>query len=63
MLEQGFLVGNAVYTTFAYNKAIVKKFINATEKSFKKITYDIDSNKFDSYSKDEIIEMGFKRLN
>ena len=36
MLEQCFLVGNAVYTTFAYNDSIIKKFFNASQKSFKK---------------------------
>ena len=63
MLEQGFLVGNAVYTTFAYNDSIIKKFFNASKKSFKKISNEIKQNNLDKFAKDEIIEMGFKRLN
>ena len=62
MLKQGFLLGNAVYTTYAYNKKIIKKFIDASEKSFEKISEFITNDKLESLKKDEIIQMGFKRL-
>ena len=62
MLKQGFLLGNAVYTTYAYNKKIINKFIYASEKSFEKISEFIMNGKLESLKKDEIIQMGFKRL-
>ena len=62
MLKQGFLLGSAIYTTYAYNKKIINKFLDASEKSFEQISEIIMNNKLDSFKKDEIIEMGFKRL-
>lgn len=62
MLERGYLLGAAVYTTYAYSEEIIAKFIADSDPAFEKIKQAIDSGNFKRYLKGEVIHAGFKRL-
>ena len=62
MLEKGFLVGAAVYTTAAYTDAIIDRFIEASDSVFGKIKEATDSGSFKNYLKGEVAHANFRRL-
>jgi len=62
MLERGFLLGAAVYTTYAYSNEVIKEFREKSEMVFRLLRIAIDSGKFQTYLKGEIAHAGFKRL-
>jgi len=62
MLGKGYLLGAAVYTTFAYSEEIIEKFIADSDSVFGKIKEAIDSGNVKKYLKGNVVETGFKRL-
>lgn len=62
MLERGFLLGAAVYATYAYSDEIIDMFIKASDLVFQKIRESQDAGNVRALLKGEIIHAGFKRL-
>jgi glutamate-1-semialdehyde 2,1-aminomutase len=62
MLSMGFLLGAAVYTTYAYSDEIISHFHEKTDEAFLKIRQAIDSDNIQSFLKKGIAHAGFKRL-
>lgn len=62
MLGRGYLVGAAVYTTFAYTDKIIDAFLKDSDASFAILKQAIDAGSITKYLKSEIISPGFKRL-
>jgi glutamate-1-semialdehyde 2,1-aminomutase len=62
MLARGYLVGAAVYTTYAYSAEIIDKFIADSDQAFAIIKKAIDSREATGFLKGDIIQTGFKRL-
>ncbi len=62
MLEKGFLLGAAVYTTTSYTQEILDLFEVATNESFKIISYAIQAGDVKKLLKGPIKHTGFKRL-
>jgi glutamate-1-semialdehyde 2,1-aminomutase len=63
MLQKRFLVGKSVYSTFAYNQAILKKFLKATDEAFGIIAKKIKLKNKKSIYSGPLIQQDFKRLN
>lgn len=62
MLERGFLLGAAVYTTYAYSDEIIDRFIEASDPVFAKIREAQSTGNVRNLLKGEVIHAGFKRL-
>lgn len=62
MLERGFLLGAAVYTTYAYTDDVISGFVEKSDHVFEKIRNAIDSKNIYHFLKGDIIHAGFKRL-
>lgn len=62
MLEKGFLLGGAVYTTTAYTDDVLDKFQHATEESFKVIADSINKGNVESLLNGPVKHTGFARL-
>lgn len=62
MLERGYLLGSAVYTTYAYNDEIIKRFIIESDAVFVTIKKALDTGDVKSFLKGNTIQSGFKRL-
>ena len=62
MLNKGYLVGNCVYTCFAYSDQLIDQFINHSDEAFTLIKKAYDSGQMASFIKGEIAHSGFKRL-
>lgn len=62
MLEQGYLVGAAVYSTYAYSDEIVDGFLAASDKAFGSIREALDGNGIRARLKGDVIQAGFARL-
>jgi glutamate-1-semialdehyde 2,1-aminomutase len=62
MLEKGYLLGAAVYTTYAYTDEIIDKFISESDPVFSKISVAMASGNVKSFLKGDVIHAGFKRL-
>lgn len=62
MLEKRYLLGAAVYMTYAYTDGIINKFIEDSDSAFAKIKEAMNSGDFRKYLKGEIAYAGFKRL-
>ena len=62
MLELGYLLGAAVYMTYAYTEEIIDKFINDSNKVFESIKAAVSSGTVEDKLKGEVIQTGFKRL-
>lgn len=62
MLAHGFLLGAAVYSTYAYSDDVINKFREKSDVVFKHLRDAIDSGKIRTYLKGEIAHAGFKRL-
>lgn len=63
MLERGFLMGAAVYTTYAYSDSILEKFKAASEEAFATLQKAKTSGNPESFLRGPVMEPGFKRLN
>lgn len=62
MLGRGFLVGAAVYATYAYSDEIVDRFIENSDPIFGKIRDAIDSGNVQGFLKGDVAHAGFRRL-
>jgi len=62
MLKKGFLVGSAVYTTYAYKDKIINKFINESYNVFKIIKHARENNIILSLLEGPVRHSGFSRL-
>lgn len=62
MLEKGYLLGSAVYTTYAYSEKIIDEFIADSDAVFYKIKKALEAKNISKYLKGGIIHAGFKRL-
>lgn len=62
MLKKGYLVGAAVYTTFAYTDEIVDGFISATEDVFATIKQAHDQGDYAAFLEGPVRHAGFRRL-
>jgi hypothetical protein len=62
MLSMGFLLGSAVYSTYAYSDDIINSFREKSDASFQKIRDAIDSGRVQRHLKGDIVHAGFKRL-
>ena len=62
MLEKGFLLGAAVYTTTAYTEEILDKFETATNESFEVIAKAVEAGNVKSLLKGPVKHTGFARL-
>jgi glutamate-1-semialdehyde aminotransferase len=62
MLDRGFLVGSAVYTTFAYTDAIIDHFLKASLDSFVEIKHVLDRNGLEEALPHGAKHAGFQRL-
>lgn len=62
MLEKGFLLGAAVYTTTAYTEDILKQFEDATNESFEVIAKAVKNGNVKDLLKGPVKHTGFARL-
>jgi glutamate-1-semialdehyde 2,1-aminomutase len=62
MLDQNYLLGASVYTTYAYTDEIIDNFVIASDRAFKKIKMAIEENNVKGHLKAGVIQAGFKRL-
>jgi len=62
MLERGFLLGAAVYMTYAYSEEVINKFCEQSDPVFEKIKIALDNKDIHLHLKGEVIHSGFKRL-
>lgn len=62
MLAKGYLLGAAVYTTYAYSDEIIDQFIHESDTVFGLIREALESGDVRKYLKGDVIHAGFKRL-
>lgn len=62
MLNKGYLLGAAVYTTYAYSEEIIDKFIADSDPVFGTIKETVDSGDIRKRLKGDVIHSGFKRI-
>jgi len=62
MLKEGFLVGAAVYATYAYSETIIDQYIEQSDKAFFTIKSALARGDIDRLVGDALIIPGFKRL-
>jgi glutamate-1-semialdehyde aminotransferase len=62
MLSKGYLLGAAVYATYAYTDDIIDKFIQDSDSAFRIIREALDSGNLRQYLQGNVIHAGFKRL-
>lgn len=62
MLEKGYLLGSAVYTTYAYSQEIIDRFIADSDSVFGLIKEAIERGDVRKRLKGDVIHSGFKRL-
>ena len=62
MLEKGYLLGAAIYTSFSYTVEIIEHFLKESDSVFRKIKDSLNNNNIQSQLKGDIIHSGFKRL-
>lgn len=62
MLKRGYLLGAAVYTTYAYSKDVIGSFIKDSDEVFALIRKALDSGDVKKYLEGGVIHAGFKRL-
>jgi len=62
MLIRGFLIGSAVYTSYAYTEEIIESFFESTDKCFAIIAMALRNGSVFSSLKGDVIYVGFKRL-
>ncbi len=62
MLAKGYLLGAAVYATFAYSDEIIERFIEESDSVFALLKSAIANGNIRSHLKGDVIHAGFKRL-
>lgn len=62
MLAKGYLLGAAVYTTYAYSDDIIDRFITDSDSVFAIIKEALSIGDIKKYLKGDVIHAGFKRL-
>ncbi len=62
MLIKGYLLGAAIYTTYAYSDNIIDRFIADSDGVFGLIREALESGNVKNYLKGDVIHAGFKRL-
>lgn len=62
MLEKEYLLGSAVYTTYAYSEEIIDQFITDSDSVFGLIKEALEKGDIRKYLKGDVIHSGFKRL-
>lgn len=62
MLDKGYLVSSAIYSTVAYNDEIINRFARDTEESFEKIAVAIKENTVEKQLRGPVKQSGFARL-
>ena len=62
MLDKGYLVGAAVYTTLAYSDQVIDGFITDSSSAFECIRKAVESGNAKDYLKGDAAHSGFKRL-
>ena len=62
MLTKGYLLGAAVYTTYAYSDEIIDRFIADSDSVFAIIKEALSAGDIRKYLKGDVIHAGFKRL-
>jgi len=62
MLAKGYLLGAAVYTTYAYSDDIIDRFITDSDSAFAVIKEALSIGDVKKYLKGDVIHAGFKRL-
>ena len=62
MLAKGYLLGAAVYTTYAYSDDIIDWFIADSDNALALVKKAMESGDVRKYLKGDVIHAGFKRL-
>jgi hypothetical protein len=62
MLKRGFLLGAAVYATYAYSDKIIDGFIKHSDAVFGTIREALNAGDIKKFLQGEVIHAGFKRL-
>ncbi len=62
MLDKGYLVSSAIYSTVAYNDEIIAKFSKATEEAFEMIAEAVRENTVEEQLRGPVKQSGFARL-
>lgn len=62
MLEEGFLATNSFYVSYAHKSSYIKRYLDAVDNSFNKISKIIRKEKPEKYLKGAVCHSGFKRL-
>jgi len=62
MLARGYLLGAAVYTTYAYSEAIIARFLNDTDEVFAMLAQALAEGSVAGRLRGGIAQSGFKRL-
>jgi hypothetical protein len=62
MLDRGYLLGAAVYTTYAYTEAIIEQFLADTDEVFAILSQALAEGSVAGHLRGGIAQLGFKRL-
>ena len=62
MLRRGFLVGGAIYTTYAYSDQVIELFLEASDAALSDLAAHLSSKTLRSNLLGETIHAGFRRL-
>lgn len=62
MLTKGYLLGAAVYTTYAYSDEIIDRFIADSDNVFATMKEALSAGDLKKYLKGDVVQVGFKRL-
>ena len=62
MLARGYLVGGAIYTTYAYTDSIIDGFMAACDPVFARLRQHLDRGDLAAQLQGRVIQSGFKRL-
>jgi len=62
MLAKGYLLGSAVYTTYAYAEEVIARFMEDSDPVFGLLKQAIECGNIRKYLKGDVIHAGFKRL-
>jgi glutamate-1-semialdehyde aminotransferase len=62
MLDQGYLLGGAIYTSYAYRSEINEKFLADCDPVFARIRAHLDRGDLPSQLRGRVIQTGFRRL-
>jgi hypothetical protein len=62
MLKKGYLVGGAIYTTYAYSRPILDRFLTDTDSVFSRVRRHLDEGGLAKHLEGDIIQTGFRRL-